>query len=116
MYRDCHRTPNLFLIMTVQETLRDLVAIDSVSNRSNAEITSYLARRCEAVGFKVTSLPYIDAGGVQKTNLVAQTSVPDSPTRCDEIVDFALVGPTDTLPYHPSLLATRRLSLTKATP
>src|SRR6267378_5628075 len=96
--------------MTVQETLRDLVAIDSVSNRSNAEITSYLARRCEAVGFKVTSLPYIDAGGVQKTNLVAQTSVPDSPTRGGEIVEFALVGHTDTVPYDPIWLEALRLT------
>src|SRR6266446_2029213 len=111
MYRDCRRrTPNLFLIMTVQETLRDLVAIDSVSNRSNAEITSYLATRCEAVGFKVTSLPYIDAGGVQKTNLVAQTSVPDSATMSGEIVELALVEHTDTVPYHPAWIEALRLT------
>jgi len=110
MYRDWRRTPHLFLIMTVQETLRDLVAIDSVSNRSNAEITSYLARRCEAVGFKVTRLPYIDAGGVQKTNLVAQTSVPGSATRGGEIVELALVGHTDTVPYDPVWLEALRLT------
>ncbi len=96
--------------MTVQETLRDLVAIDSVSNRSNAEITSYLARRCEAVGFKVTSLTYIDAGGVQKTNLVTQTSVPDSAHRGGEIVELALVGHTDTVPYDPVWLEALRLT------
>src|SRR5258706_14122133 len=110
MYRDCRRTPHLFLIMTVQETLRDLVVIDSVSDRWKGEITSYLARRCEAVGFKVTSLPYIDAGGVQKTNLVAQTSVPGSATRGGEIVELALVGHTDTVPYDPIWVEALRLT------
>ena len=87
--------------MTVQETLRDLVAIDSVSSNSNAELISYLATRCEAAGFKVTRLPYIDANGVEKINLVAQTSVRDSTTETDSGVELALVGHTDTVPYDP---------------
>jgi acetylornithine deacetylase len=83
--------------MTVEETLRDLVAIDSVSQRSNAEIVSYLVTRCETVGLNVTRFPYIDDAGVEKINLVAQTLVGDSAT-----VELALVGHTDTVPYHPA--------------
>jgi acetylornithine deacetylase len=94
--------------MTVEETLRDLVAIDSVSNRSNAEIISYLARRCDAVGLTVTKLPYIDDAGVEKTNLVARTSVSDSETK--GIVELALVGHTDTVPYDPAWLEALRLT------
>src|SRR6267154_1220384 len=91
-----HRAPNLVLVMTVEDTLKDLVAIDSVSQRSNAEIVSYLATRCEAAGFNVTRFPYTDDAGVEKTNLVTQTSVGDS-----AIVELSLVGHTDTVPYHP---------------
>jgi acetylornithine deacetylase len=104
MYRDCHCTPSLALIMTVQETLRDLVAIDSVSSRSNAEISSYLARRCEAAGFKITRLPYIDDAGIEKLNLVAQTSPATS------AVELALVGHTDTVPYDPNWIEALRLT------
>src|SRR5258707_32431 len=93
--------------MTVQETLRDLVAIDSVSARSNAEIISYLTTRCEAAGFKITRLPYIDPNAVEKINLVAQTPVSDS---TDATVELALVGHTDTVPYHPAWIEALRLS------
>ncbi len=95
--------------MTVQETLRDLVAIDSVSQRSNAEIVSYLARRCEAAGFNVTRFSFDDAG-VEKINLVAQTSVGNSTTETDSTVELALVGHTDTVPYHPSWIEALRLT------
>src|ERR1043165_2665253 len=61
--------------MTTQQTLADLVAIDSVSSRSNAEIISYLARRCEALGLKLNRFPHIDENGNEKINLVAVTSV-----------------------------------------
>ena len=96
--------------MTVQDTLKDLVAIDSVSERSNAEIISYLARRCEAAGLKVTQLPYVDDQGVEKINLVAQTAVSDSKTETNSIVELALVGHTDTVPYHPAWIEALRLT------
>src|SRR5258706_6498553 len=92
--------------MTVQETLRDLVAIDSVSARSNAKIISYLTTGCEAAGFKITRLPYIDPKGVEKINLVAQTSV----AATDATVELALVGHTDTVPYHLAWIEALRLS------
>lgn len=93
--------------MTVEKTLRDLVAIDSVSSRSNAGLVSYLAARCEAAGFTIKRLPYIDDAGVEKINLVAQTSVHDPKTT----VELALVGHTDTVPYDPDW--TEALKLTE---
>lgn len=85
--------------MTVQQTLAELVAIDSVSARSNAEICDYLAKHCEALGFQVRRLPYIDDNGTEKLNLiaVAGTELSDQPE-----VELALVGHTDTVPYDPN--------------
>ena len=71
----------------------------------------YLAARCEAAGLKVKSLPYTDESGVEKLNLVAQTSVCDSTDQTPTLdsqaeacatVELALVGHTDTGPYDPS--------------
>jgi acetylornithine deacetylase len=92
--------------MTVEETLKALVAIDSVSQRSNAEIISYLAARCEAAGFKVARLPYVDDAGTEKINLVARSS----PDETDSPIELALVGHTDTVPYHPSWIEALRLT------
>jgi acetylornithine deacetylase len=85
--------------MTVQETLAQLVAIDSVSSRSNAEIINYLARRCEAIGLSLKRFPYRDASGFEKVNLIALsgTEFSDNTT-----VELALVGHTDTVPYDPN--------------
>ena len=80
-------------IMTVQETLAELVAIDSVSSRSNSKIIEYLQRRCERIGFAVKRFSYND--GNEKINLVALTA--DGP-----YAELALVGHTDTVPYDPN--------------
>ena len=96
--------------MTVQETLKDLVAIDSVSQRSNAEIISYLAKRCEAAGFKPKKFIHIDDVGLEKINLVAQTSVCDAASEAGTTVELALVGHTDTVPYHPAWIEALRLA------
>src|SRR4030081_1268030 len=66
-------------IMTVKQTLTDLVANDSVSLRSNAEIISYLEARCKKLGLRVKHFPHVDEDGVEKINLVAQTSVCNLP-------------------------------------
>ena len=60
--------------MTVEQTLSDLVAIDSVSARSNAEIVAYLQTRCAARGLKIKTYPHTDENGIEKINLVARTS------------------------------------------
>ncbi len=94
--------------MTVQKTLKDLVAIDSVSSRSNAEIISYLAQRCETAGLTVKRLPQVDDAGVEKINLVAVAKAADpEPTTA---VELALVGHTDTVPYHPAWIEALRLT------
>jgi len=85
--------------MTVQETLAELVAIDSVSSRSNLEIVDYLAQRCEAIGLRVKRLPYTDKSGVEKINLIASAGTKSSDS---SEVELALVGHTDTVPYDPN--------------
>jgi len=85
--------------MAVKETLSELVAIDSVSSRSNIEIATYLTVRCEALGLKVKRFPYLDEKGVEKINLVALcgTNFSDATT-----VELSLVVHTDTVPYDPN--------------
>jgi acetylornithine deacetylase len=85
--------------MTVQETLAKLVSIDSVSSRSNAEIISYLAKRCEAAGFSVTRYVYADESGIEKINLIARAGVGSIEATQ---IELALVGHTDTVPYDPT--------------
>ena len=85
--------------MTVQQTLSELVAIDSVSARSNVEIAGYLTKRCEALGLTVKRFPYRDDNDVEKINLVALAGADFSTT---PMVELALVGHTDTVPYDPN--------------
>jgi len=94
--------------MTVEETLRQLVAIDSVSARSNAEIVSYLGARCEAAGFTNKHFPHTDETGAEKINLVALAGAKYSETPA---IELALVGHTDTVPYDPAW--TEALQLTE---
>src|SRR6266480_947369 len=84
--------------MTATKTLKDLVGIDSVSQRSNAEIVAYLSHRCEALGLQVRRLPYTDECGVEKINLIAVAGTEFSNATT---VELALVGHTDTVPYDP---------------
>ena len=95
--------------MTVQETLAQLVSIDSVSARSNAEIVNYLTNRSEGMGLKARRLPYRDENGIEKVNLIVLagtefTSVTE--------VELALVGHTDPVPYDSNWTAA--LSLTES--
>src|SRR3954454_4782429 len=79
----------------IKEILADLVRIDSVSSRSNADIIDYLEQRCQALQLITQRLPYIDQSLVQKFNLIARSH------RTSE-VELALVGHTDTVPYDPN--------------
>ena len=54
--------------MSIQQTLADLVAIDSVSARSNAEMIAYLKTRCEARGLNVKTYSHLDDQGIEKIN------------------------------------------------
>jgi acetylornithine deacetylase len=83
----------------IKQILADLVRIDSVSSRSNAEIIEYLERLCAAMEFVTKRFPYLDEDGIEKINLVALagaefSGIPD--------VELALVGHTDTVPYDPN--------------
>ena len=101
--------------MTVEQTLAELVAIDSVSSRSNAAIISYLRQRCEARGLLVHEYPHTDENGEIKINLVAQTpagdlAIEDSQAEACATVELALVGHTDTVPYDPAWTDALRLT------
>ena len=84
--------------MKPQETLAELVRINSVSARSNADIVAYLERRCGAAGLTTRRFSYRDEQGVEKINLIALAGTSFSP---DASVEVALVGHTDTVPYDP---------------
>src|SRR5256885_1094101 len=93
--------------MTVEQTLAELVRIDSVSSRSNAEMVSYLSTRVEAAGFSVRHFPYADGRGVEKTNMVAIAGA----SSFDVNIELALVGHTDVVPFDAKW--TNALSLTE---
>jgi acetylornithine deacetylase len=78
----------------IKQILADLVRIDSVSSRSNAEIVEYLERRCRELNLIIRRFPYLDEHGTEKINLVALTADVSE-------VELALVGHTDTVPYDP---------------
>lgn len=83
------------MIMTAQNTLAELVAINSVSTNSNLEIVEYLERRCQKMKLLTRRWSYMDEQGVEKINLIATTTQTDS-------VELALVGHTDTVPFDPN--------------
>lgn len=103
--------------MTVEQNLAELVAIESVSARSNAEIISYLQRRCEALGLTVQTFPHIDENGADKSNLLGVV-MPNESKALSPLgsagglqIELALVGHTDTVPYD--LNWTEALTLTE---
>jgi acetylornithine deacetylase len=92
--------------MPVEQTLAELVSINSVSNNSNAEIIRYLAARCEALGLRVHLFPYEDEQNVEKVNMVAWAG-----TDSEKIdVELALVGHTDTVPFDSAWAEALRLT------
>lgn len=100
-------------MMSVEETLSQLVAIDSVSARTNAPVIDYLAARTARLGFRARRFAYTDERGVEKANMVAvlgpdsSTVGPDSST---DAVELALVGHTDTVPYDSNWTEALRLT------
>jgi acetylornithine deacetylase len=85
--------------MTIKETLAQLVRINSVSSKSNAEIIDYLEQRCARIGFHLRRFSYLDDSGIEKINLIAVSGTDFSN---DTQVELALVGHTDTVPYDPN--------------
>jgi acetylornithine deacetylase len=93
--------------MGVEETLAELVAVDSTSSRSNAEVVRLLAARAEAAGMSARLLPYADEQGVEKQQLVA---VYPRDFEDGGEVELALVGHTDTVPFDPAWAEALRLT------
>src|SRR5678815_4938467 len=93
--------------MTVEKILAELVAIDSVSARSNEEIIQYLESHCKTLGFKLKRVSYIDEVGIEKINLIAIKGIDFTN---DLQVELALVGHTDTVPYDPNWSEARTLT------
>ena len=83
----------------INRILADLVRIDSVSARSNAEIIEYLESRCQAMGLITRRFPYNDDHGIEKYNMIALAGTDFAD---DTSVELALVGHTDTVPYDPN--------------
>ncbi|MBA3240355.1 MAG: acetylornithine deacetylase [Acidobacteria bacterium] len=85
--------------MNVEQTLAELVGIDSRSSVSNLGVINYAAPRLEALGLCTRLYPYADERGVKKFNLVA---VYPKTFEDGGDVELALVGHTDTVPFDPA--------------
>lgn len=83
----------------VVELLRELVAIDSVSSRSNVPIAAVLEARLVALGFETRRYPYLDPAGVEKVNLVALAGPAADPPGAGGL---CFVGHTDVVPHDPA--------------
>lgn len=83
----------------INETLAELVGINSVSSHSNAEIVEYLERCCNEIGLVTQRFPYRDEHGIEKINLIALAGTEFSD---NTEVQLAIVGHTDTVPYDPN--------------
>lgn len=71
--------------------LRELVALDSTSARSNLPVIDAVERHAHSLGFSTRRLSWTDAAGVAKANLVCH--------RGAEKGGLALVGHTDCVPF-----------------
>lgn len=83
----------------VVELLRELVAIDSVSARSNRPMARVLAGQLTARGFSVREHVYRDPAGVEKVNLVALAGPVVEPPGAGGL---AFLGHTDVVPFDPA--------------
>jgi len=54
------------------EIASQLIAFDSVSSRSNAEISQWVDNRLQKAGFEIERLSYVDEAGETKVNLIAK--------------------------------------------
>jgi acetylornithine deacetylase len=84
--------------------LRELVAIDSTSTKSNVPIIDVLERRVAAIGLRTERQRYVDEAGVEKHNLIASTG--------SGLPELMLVGHSDCVPFDSgwseALLLTQR--------
>lgn len=76
--------------LDVVQLTRDLVAFDSVSQRSNVVIADFLEELLQKCGFTVERLEFIDENGERKVSLVAKKGEGSD--------GFALISHSDTVP------------------
>ena len=81
---------------SVVELLSDLIRIPSNSAVSNRPVVEYATRVLHGAGWSVRELPYKDAAGVEKVNLIAAPAGQDVPNRN---LDLVFMCHTDTVPY-----------------
>lgn len=76
--------------------LRELVAVDTTSARSNVPLLELIIPRLERAGFRIEQQAYVDPRGTPKVNLLAHKG-----GRPGEPPALALVGHTDCVPFDP---------------
>ncbi len=91
----------------VVRRLEELVALDTVSSRTNAPFVEPLQRELAGRGFRTQLQSYTDARGVEKHNLIAIGGPDPSGTGAGGL---AFVGHTDTVPYDPAWRDALRLT------
>jgi acetylornithine deacetylase len=81
---------------TVVEHLLELIRIPSPSALSNQPLVKYAAGSLRSIGWSTRELPYHDAAGVEKVNLVA---APPGQNLDARDVDLVFMCHTDTVPF-----------------
>ncbi|HTW45125.1 MAG TPA: acetylornithine deacetylase [Acidobacteriaceae bacterium] len=79
------------------DVLRDLVGIPSASAMSNVPVIAYAERLLKRCGWHTRRVGYVDAGGIEKANLIA---IPEQHAGGLPQVELAFVCHTDTVPYR----------------
>jgi acetylornithine deacetylase len=82
----------------VVDRLTSLIRIPSVSRLSNRLIIDYAVEALHQAQWQTRQLPYTDATGVEKINLVA---APSGQNIADPTPELAFICHTDTVPYAP---------------
>jgi len=83
---------------TVVDHLCQLIRIPSPSAVSNRPLVDYAATSLRALGWSMRELPYRDAAGIEKVNLIAAPPGQDVEVRD---VDLVFMCHTDTVPFAP---------------
>ena len=88
--------------------LRELVAVDSTSHRTNAPMIDLLEAKLVGLGLSTARHGYVDAAGVAKQNLIARAG--GGAGLGEPPVALALVGHTDCVPFDPAWTAALTLT------
>jgi acetylornithine deacetylase len=83
--------------MNSLEIAQQLIAFDSVSSKSNVQVSEFVASLLIELGFEVEFLPYTDAEGVPKMNIVARR-LPSSHDLSDAKTGICYLAHTDVVP------------------